>query len=186
MELIASTEGELIGLLQLLLECTGHPDFRVTELLLDFWLGVQDLPISTRNPQLCGPIYAQLLQVLVTQCMYPADFTTWEEAELEYDDFTKFREQAAKEMLGSCMHLLRQQFFAPLVEALRAEPVVWQRVEVRAACLAPTGPYRAHHCLSLCRKSSSFVRRSAPIRGLCTLTGARRWCSLCCARCTRR
>ncbi|CAN0320553.1 unnamed protein product, partial [Discosporangium mesarthrocarpum] len=85
MELIVGHNGKGLPLVELLLGVTACPLPKIPILTLDFWLELQlreersgDVPFSERHPSLGRPVYERLLDVLLTQCEYPTDFTSWE------------------------------------------------------------------------------------------------------------
>lgn len=132
-DVIAMTDGTLLWLVQLL--CVyASAELRVAELTIDFWVGLQDTPLIERHEQLRQPLYTELLQRVLVQCTLPADFKSWDEcAEVEEEDFTRFREQGASEVLGICLELLKAQFLSALrarLEPNGAGVSSWQQLEL--------------------------------------------------------
>uniref|UniRef100_A0A7S4B9K5 Transportin-3 n=1 Tax=Chrysotila carterae TaxID=13221 RepID=A0A7S4B9K5_CHRCT len=126
-DIIAATDGPLLAIVTLMMRMLGA-DLAIAELTVDFWCSIQDTPLEQRNEQLRQPLYRNLYQMMIKQCTLPADFTTWEESdELQEEDFERFREQSAIEVLGTCMQLLHSEFVASLREGLGAPS--WQQVE---------------------------------------------------------
>lgn len=84
-----------------------------------------DLPNDKRHPQLLHPLYIRLLDLIFQQCSFPRDFTNWEEAAVEEEEFIKFREEV-KELAEHCYCTLRSQYFMNLAGKLQSHPESWQ------------------------------------------------------------
>ena len=133
-DLIASGAGggRLLGVPRLLLGCLAA-EVRVAELTVEFWCGLQDTPLAQRPDDLRQPLYRELLRITLAQAALPSDFTGWDDADVDEDEWHRFREQAASEVLRTCLLLLHTE----AVEAIRAELTPpagadapsWQRLE---------------------------------------------------------
>lgn len=130
-DLVAATEGALLPVAQLQLLCLGG-ELRVAELTTDFWTSLQDTPLAQRHAQLREPLYRELQQRVLALCTLPADFATnWDEygGAIEEEDFTRFREQGAAEVLSQCLQLLHTEFVDGLRQTM-GDGSQWQRLEV--------------------------------------------------------
>jgi len=58
----------------------------------------------------------------------PADFESWDDCEVDEDDFNRFREQTAVEILGTCQQLLHAEFIGAIRTTAAAGS--WQQLEV--------------------------------------------------------
>ena len=96
---------------------------------VDFWIGMQGTPLAQRHEQLREPLYRELLQRMLAKCTLPASFTSWDdEDELDEDEWERFREQSAQEVLAVCMQLLHVDFVNAVLQVL-ASPG-WQPFEL--------------------------------------------------------
>jgi len=126
-DLVAVTEGSLLPLVELLLLCAGG-ELRVAELSIDFWVGLQDTAVAQRHERLRAPLYRRLATLLLDKCTLPAEFTSWDEAAEDEEEFRRFREQSALEVLGACLSLLACEFVGQLQAMLQGSPP-WQKLE---------------------------------------------------------
>jgi len=133
-DIVAATDGRLLPLVHLLFVCLSA-ELRVAELTVDFWACIQDTPLASRHAQLGQPLYRELLKKMLSQCTLPTEFSTWEEElTLEEDDFERFREQSAQDLLATCLQLLGHEFVASLRAKLEpaesGQPPPWQQLEL--------------------------------------------------------
>lgn len=129
-DVVAVTHGPLLCLVELMLLCAGA-ELRLAELTVDFWAGLQDTPVVERHESLRAPLYRRLAQVWLGQCTLPSSFVSWdEEPSVEEEDFSRFREQAALEVLESCLGLLGAEMATMLRTALDSSRSSWQTLEV--------------------------------------------------------
>lgn len=126
-DLVACTDGRLLPLVTLLFSCVGA-ELRVAELTIDFWVSLQDTPLAQRHEQLRQPLYRELLRRLCTQCTLPADFATWDDVD-DAEEFARFREQSATEVLTGCLQLLDTEFVAAMRAQLEGAKT-WQALEL--------------------------------------------------------
>ncbi|CAM9851993.1 unnamed protein product, partial [Phaeothamnion confervicola] len=139
----ADTNGAAgLALVEFLLACAGHPLKKLAILTMDFWLELQDVPVSERHPALGRPLYARLLTVLLRQCQYPPGFDGWSNGGGGRDDdgggpdaedaFRDLREgaQGVKDVLLVAYYLLRAEYLTTALNAAQASPGQWQALEV--------------------------------------------------------
>jgi hypothetical protein len=80
------------SLVEAVLKCLGCSSKKVAETAVEYFDALCTVPMSERHPYFGAPMFAQLLQPLLSHARYPADFTSWEECvEEDSDDFHRFR-----------------------------------------------------------------------------------------------
>ncbi|CAM9684349.1 unnamed protein product [Chrysoparadoxa australica] len=135
MALVASASEVGLHLVVFILQCTGSHWLKVALLSLDFWLELQDVPVSERHPSLGHPVYVKLLDVLLAQCQYPQNFSSFDSYSEEHWDPEAFRElregaQGVNDVHVVIYYLLRTHFFKHIMDRLKLHGASWQALEV--------------------------------------------------------
>ena len=106
-------------------------ELRAADLTIDFWTALQDTPLAQRHEQLRVPLYRELQQRIMAKCMLPPTFTSWaDEDDLDQDEFERFREQSACEVLATCLQLTHSEFIASVAHLVASESPSWQAYEL--------------------------------------------------------
>ncbi|KAG0601884.1 hypothetical protein M758_11G145300 [Ceratodon purpureus] len=93
------------------------------------WIRLVAVPKSKRSDLLQSSFFATGAQAILQVSTYPADFNTWEDAEVEKDEFHRFREGLAKDTLVGCFSELGSALLVYIIERLRGANR-WQDAEV--------------------------------------------------------
>jgi len=132
LEYVAEAKSPLcLEAVDFLVVCTACPQRRVSSLVLDFWLCLQDIGLEDRHVALGQPLYARLLDVLLAQCAFPdgGDFLA---AGLDEDEWASFREgsQGSKEVLITVFYALGFEYVMGLSKRLQEANQGWEAKEV--------------------------------------------------------
>ena len=96
--------------------------------------------MAERHPSLRSPLYTRLFGVLLSRSSYPADFNGWDTAEIDEDEFERYRLYSAPDIFVSCAYILREQTITGLRGAIEQSGSHWIQVEAclfSLGCLAP-------------------------------------------------
>ena len=93
------------------------------------WPRLVAVPKSKRSDVLQSPFFAAGAQAILQASTYPADFNTWEDSEVEKDEFYRFREGLGKSTLVACFSELGIALLAYIMEQFRGSSR-WQDAEV--------------------------------------------------------
>ncbi len=138
--LVSSPQYCSAELFQLLLSCAGLRPRRIAAVTFDMWVAIQDIPVAERHPFAQQEVFRVLLQTLLNQCAYPADYNgRWDESADDEDDFSDFRlNNGLSEVVLVCGYALDSSFFDELYAKISActtlngetlELVDWRRLE---------------------------------------------------------
>ncbi|GMH32786.1 hypothetical protein BSKO_00620 [Bryopsis sp. KO-2023] len=141
LETLCESQEQVVKLSELVLGCMKKSDMAATESVLDFFLAVNEVPVSERHPQLRGPAFEHLLSLILERSCYPGDFQNWEDCWIDEHSFHRFRNENLAEGLDMCFGILSadstfQRFFARVLN----QPTSWQVVEAAVFCLKSVGP----------------------------------------------
>eukprot|EP00873_Tetraselmis_striata_P020657 jgi/Tetstr1/440921/TSEL_029191.t1 len=151
---VAGQAAEAVPLAQLMMACLAHPERRVVEGALDYFLMLNTVPVAERHVDLQLPLFGSMLEPLLRHATMPVDLQDWEGyTGDDKDSFARFREQILTDALETCYGLLRTQYLA-YVAGLMAAADTWQRAEV---CLF------AIRCVALSVKSRVLSERKADL-----------------------
>eukprot|EP00939_MAST-03C_sp_MAST-3C-sp1_P002506 g2506.t1 len=102
-------------LTELALECTANDDRSVGAIMLDAWLGLQDVEIDRRQPYMREPLFYRLLSVMIAQCAFRKD-DGGDESEMDDDRNAAFRKgpPGCEDVVVSTFYLLQSQFLEQL------------------------------------------------------------------------
>ncbi|GMF43060.1 unnamed protein product [Phytophthora fragariaefolia] len=123
---------EATALGELMLYLGSHPRRQIASFTLEFWLVVQDEPVSSRLKFYQHDAFVQLFDVMLKQCAFPAGNAD-DMDELERDDLLAFRSgfQGVSDSFLAIFALLKEQFLAHLLPTLAsAATSEWQNIEV--------------------------------------------------------
>ncbi|KAL4130394.1 hypothetical protein PRIC2_006394 [Phytophthora ramorum] len=123
---------EAAALGELMLHLGSHPRRQIASLTLEFWLVVQDEPVSSRPQFYQHDAFMQLFDVMLKQCSFPAGIAE-DLDELELDDLMAFRSgfQGVSDAFIALFTLLKEEYVGHLLPILTsATPSEWQNVEV--------------------------------------------------------
>uniref|UniRef100_M4BE01 Exportin-1/Importin-beta-like domain-containing protein n=1 Tax=Hyaloperonospora arabidopsidis (strain Emoy2) TaxID=559515 RepID=M4BE01_HYAAE len=123
---------EATALGELMLYLGSHPRRQIASLTLEFWMVVQDEPVSSRLQFFQRDAFLHLFEVLLKQCSFPPG-NVEDMDELEIDDLNAFRcdIHGAPDAFIAVFSLLREQYIARLLHVLTSAPSSeWQSVEV--------------------------------------------------------
>ena len=123
-------------LIELLLMLQQHPQHNVATPVLEFWLGIQDVPTADRHPSLAGPVFQQLVETILNRSAYPPSFVSWdEELDVEKSDFDEFRRLSADVLVGAYF-LLRSDYLECLSNFVyEIETADWEIAEAALWCM---------------------------------------------------
>ena len=80
------------ALAEAVLMCLQHPSRSICETAIEYFEALSMVPVAERAPFFGQPLCRRLLQALLRQACYPADFVTWVECTNDdKDDFSRFR-----------------------------------------------------------------------------------------------
>jgi len=138
-EYIAGRHAPMIGLelVSFILAMSACPMKKMLFLTTEFWLQLQDLPLIDRHPSLANDVYSSLLDVILEQCEYPSDFSSWENHSSNFFDEDTFRDlressSGVKDVLIVIYYLLRKKYLEKVLHWLEKRNNSWQAIE---ACL---------------------------------------------------
>ena len=102
---------EAASVLRTGLVCAGHPSPSVRESALEFWSQLAAQLSDNPRPAIT-PLFAQLLQLMLQSCAYPADFPTdgtdkWQESSEVDEDAWERHRRAAAGLLSDCCGVVR-------------------------------------------------------------------------------
>lgn len=86
------------------------------------------VPISKRG-LLHSSFFAGSAQAVMQSMMYPLEFVNWSESEIDEDEFYRFREDLAKDVLVTCFNELGTSLLSHIVQCLN-KATTWQEAEV--------------------------------------------------------
>lgn len=117
-EWVAASDGDpgAIKFVEFALDCMRHPDRCVGAVCMDFWISLQDIPLASRHPSLCQPVYMALLEVVISQCTLHSDakFMT-DHGDDENGGAFRVGPPGCKELLESVFMLLEHSFVDAVV-----------------------------------------------------------------------
>ena len=122
-------------MIDLLLRIQSHPSHSVSVTALEAWLALQDVPTAERHPDMAGPLFGRIVDLLIPRISYSASFTTWEdEVDLDPQEFAEMR-RLVGDVLVSAYFLLRVSFVDQVVGAISADKTRWTVTESALFCL---------------------------------------------------
>ena len=162
-----------LELFELLLELQSHEIHNAAVPVLEVWLALQDVPTSTRHPNLVDPLYRRLVEVLLNRVAYPSTFVSWEEEiDLESSEFEEMRRLSTDILIGA-YELLRSDYLETLSTVVTStdKSKDWECVESALFCLSAV----AREACARVKSSQNAMRsgRDSPasIDGTASATG---------------
>lgn len=129
---------EILQWLVLGLGGVGNLGLEGASVAAEAWPRLVAVPKSKRGDLLQSPLFAAGAQAVLQATTYPADFNTWDDAEVEQDDFYRFRDGLAKDTLVVFFNELGTSLLAYIMERFHGANR-WQDAEVclfAAVCLS--------------------------------------------------
>lgn len=147
------------ALLQVLKQGCHSSELRCRALSYEAWGAVAALPAAASGDLLSNTqLWAPVLQAAVNGVCLPAGFTTWEACEVDEDEFERFREQDAVELLGAlCGRLGCAQVLAAAVQQVTERASHADKwLEVEAALFVVRAVHlQAKQCLRAAAKAAA-------------------------------
>ncbi len=132
----ASSDSAGGTLMQILSNGCRAGDLRCRALSFEAWAQVAALPLEGCGSLLRqSALWASLLQATLDGVKLPSEFSSWDECEMDEDEFERFREQDAVELFGAlCMRLGCAEVLAAAVQQVTSQAQVAQQwIQVEAA-----------------------------------------------------
>eukprot|EP00798_Chlamydomonas_sp_ICE-L_P007351 gene7351-474_t len=123
---------------------------KIAEAASEYFLMVNTVPVAERHIQLHVQLYSNALPLFMRHAMFPADFTSWAEAEEDEDSFHRFRDFQLADVLRTAFMMFRDVQLADVLETtynmMKADylttmhsaissATTWQQYEVVLYCI---------------------------------------------------
>ncbi|GAX80410.1 hypothetical protein CEUSTIGMA_g7849.t1 [Chlamydomonas eustigma] len=139
-----------VALGELMLLCLRSPSRSCADAALEYFQAINTVSVSERHPQLGTPLFASALPHLLKHGQYPQAFKSWADADIDEDEFYRFRDQHLLEVLESAYGMLRSEYLHVMYR-MAMTATTWQQYEVglyglRAVSVVRVGlsPTRGH------------------------------------------
>ncbi len=76
-----------LALAEMMLLCLSSSSRSTADAALDYFTAINTVPVSSRHPQLCFPLFSSALPHLLRHAQYSQGFTSWEEENDDEDEF---------------------------------------------------------------------------------------------------
>ena len=116
-------------LIDLCLCVQQSPLHSISITVLEVWLMLQDIPLADRHPNFRIPLFAKVLDVIVSRIRYPSHFTNWDnEFEEDSQEFSELR-SLINDVLESIYFLLRIRYVDALCLMASSNIGAWNVME---------------------------------------------------------
>ena len=118
----------VVAFLELMVICVNHPRLPISEETHEFWSKLSG-ECKVSDPALGTALYTKVAQTVLTRCVYPSTFTTWDSADvsLDEDEFEHYR-RSTKDLMQNVATFMLDPLIQTAVSLVGKGG--WQNVEL--------------------------------------------------------